>query len=332
MMKTTATVDPVIVPLDALSSRSVSMPYAMTVDSPELFREPLRSVRTRIADFVELTKPKIAVMALFTVAIGYLLGAANEASVWTLCHVLLGSGLVAAGGSALNQWIERDIDSRMNRTRKRPLPAGRIAPGEAYLFGVLLGGFGLAYLYLTLPIAACIVAAITFVSYFAIYTPLKTITVWNTMVGAVPGALPPVIGWTAARGWESPWSAFSLFLVIFLWQIPHFLAIAWMYRDDYARGGLRMLPGVDHSGVMTSVVMVATCGLLVPAGVLPLYLGIGGWLTVVGSALAAALFLRSAIRFARTRSDRQARNVLRASLLYLPAVLGLLLIDTVIGK
>jgi protoheme IX farnesyltransferase len=196
----------------------------------------------------------------------------------------------------------------------------------------VVGGLGLAYLFLTLPYQASVVAAATFVSYVAIYTPLKTVTVWNTVVGAVPGALPPVIGWAAARGWESPWGAVSLFLVIFVWQLPHFLAIAWMYRADYARGGLRMLPGIDPTGAKTAAVMIGTCVLLVPVGLLPLWLGIGGWLTVVGAGLAALLFLRSAVRFARTRTDGQARSVLRASLLYLPAALGLLLIDGLLGK
>lgn len=331
MMKAAATVDPLVVPLEALSGRSMPLAFPVVSGTAELC-ETHPPQRARFADYLELTKPKIAVMALFTVAVGYLLGAAGEASVQALFNVLLGAGLVAAGGSALNQWLEREIDVRMPRTRNRPLPAGRLAPREAFAFGIVLGALGLAYLFFTLPYAAGVVAAATFVSYVAIYTPLKAMTVWNTVVGAVPGAFPPVIGWTAARGWDSPWGAFSLFLVIFIWQIPHFLAIAWMYRDDYARGGLRMLPGIDPSGAKTSAVMVGTCVLLVPVGLLPLWLGIGGWLTAVGAALAASYFLQSAFYFSRTRTDRQARKVLRASLVYLPAALGLLLIDAVIGK
>ena len=325
MMKAVAA-DPVVAPLDVRAGRALAVPALAAVGSVELDAE-VPPPRSRFADYLELTKPKIAVMALFTVAVGYLVGAAGAASSLALVHVLLGAGLVAAGGSALNQWLERDIDARMHRTLKRPLPAGRLTPAEALTFGLALGAAGLAYLFLTLPYPAGVVAAATFVSYVLVYTPLKTMTVWNTVVGAVPGALPPVIGWAAARGWDEPLGGLALFLVIFVWQLPHFLAIAWMYRDDYARGGLRMLPGIDPAGGKTAAVMVGTCALLVPVGLFPLWLGIGGWLTAVGSALAGLLFLRSAVRFARTRTDRQARMVLRASLLYLPAALGLMLID-----
>jgi protoheme IX farnesyltransferase len=282
---------------------------------------------SRAADYLELTKPKIAVMALFTVAVGYLLGAGAAASATALLHVLVGAGLVAAGGSALNQWLERDIDGRMFRTLRRPLPAGRLSAAEALVFGVGLGAAGLAYLLLTVPYPAAVAAAVTFASYVFVYTPLKTVTVWNTVVGAVPGALPPVIGWSAARGWDGLPAAFALFLVIFVWQLPHFLAIAWMYRDDYARGGLRMLPHIDPSGGKTAAVMVATCAALVPLGLVCLLLGVGGWPSVAGCAVLGGLFLREAVRFARLRADRQARTVLRASLLYLPGALGLLLLD-----
>lgn len=293
--------------------------------------EGLPAVPTRLADYYELTKPRIAVMALFTVGIGYLVGAGSGASVVALVHVLIGSGLVAAGGSALNQWLERRIDAKMFRTMKRPLPAGRLSAGEALAFGLVLGAVGLGYLFATLPYPAGVAAAVTFVSYVWVYTPLKTVTVWNTVVGAVPGALPPVIGWAAACGWEKPGGAFALFWVIFVWQLPHFLAIAWMYRDDYARGGLRMLPHVDPTGGKTAVVMVVTCAALIPVGWLSMLLGVAGWPSAVGCAVLGVLFLREAVEFARRRTDRQARRVLRASLLYLPGALGLVLLDNVIG-
>lgn len=279
------------------------------------------------ADYLELTKPRIAVMALFTVAIGYLLAAGASASALVLVHTLAGAGLVAAGGSALNQWLERKIDARMYRTMKRPLPAGRISPAAAFAFGVGLGAAGLAYLFAALPYPAGVAAAVTMVSYVLVYTPLKTVTVWNTVVGAVPGALPPVIGWCAARGWDGFPAALGLFLVIFLWQLPHFLAIAWMYRADYARGGLRMLPITDPSGDRTAWVMVVTCAALIPVGLVGIGLGVAGYLSVAGCAVLGLLFLREAVRFDRTRTDRQARRVLRASLLYLPGALGLLLLD-----
>lgn len=288
-------------------------------------------VPSRFADYLELTKPRIAVMALFTVAIGYLVGAGSAASPVALFHVLLGSGLVAAGGSALNQWLERRIDAKMFRTLKRPLPAGRLSAREALAFGLVLGVVGLAYLFAVLPAAAGVAAAVTFVSYVWVYTPLKTVTVWNTVVGAVPGALPPVIGWAAACGWEKPGGAFALFWVIFVWQLPHFYAIAWMYRDDYARGGLRMLPHVDPTGSKTAWAMVLTCVALVPVGWVSMAFGVAGWPSVVGCAVLGMLFLREAVEFARRRTDRQARRVLRASLLYLPGALGLVLLDNLIG-
>lgn len=282
---------------------------------------------TRFADYLELTKPRIAVMALFTVAVGYLLAGGTDVHAPALFHTLLGAGLVAAGGSALNQWIERSIDARMWRTMKRPLPAGRLTPREALAFGLGLSAVGLVYLFALIPHPAGVAAAATLVSYVAIYTPLKTVTAWNTVVGAVPGALPPVIGWCAARGWDGIPGAFALFLLIFVWQLPHFLAIAWMYRDDYARGGLRMLPHTDPAGGKTAAVMVVTCVALIPLGLVSLWLGVAGPLSAVGCAVLGALFLREAIRFNRTRTDRQARQVLRASLLYLPGALGFLLLD-----
>ncbi len=318
MRKATLTAEPEVSPLETFVGplASPASPEAVAVAGP-----------TRLADFKELTKPRIAVMALFTVAIGYLLGAGRSVDGVVLFNTLVGAGLVAAGGSALNQWLERAIDGRMRRTANRPLPAGRLTPGEALAFGVGLGVAGMAYLALVVGPEAAAVAGATFVAYVGIYTPLKTVTAWNTLVGAVPGALPPVIGWCAARGWGDPAGAAALFLVLFLWQIPHFLAIAWMYRDDYARGGLRMLPGTDPSGRLTAAVMIGTCVLLLASGLAPVWLGMGGWLTAAGAVLFGVLFLRPAVKFATHRTDRQARKVLRASLLYLPGVLGLLLID-----
>jgi protoheme IX farnesyltransferase len=219
----------------------------------------------------------------------------------------------------------------MRRTADRPLPAGRLSPEEAAAFGAGLSGAGLAYLLATVPAAALLAAAATLVAYVLVYTPLKTVTVWNTVVGAVPGALPPVIGWCAARGWGGAASAAGLFAVLFLWQLPHFMAIAWMYRADYAAGGLRMLPGIDPAGRRTAAATVLTAATLVPAGVVAA-LSVGGWLSAVGAALAGLFFLGRSVGFARERTDRQARRVLRASLVYLPCVFGLLLADAFLVK
>ncbi|HEV3440833.1 MAG TPA: heme o synthase [Gemmata sp.] len=286
----------------------------------------------RFADYLELTKPRIAVMALFTVAAGYLLGAGASSDVRTLLHTLIGAGLVAAGGSALNHLLERGIDARMRRTANRPLPSGRLSPEQAAAFGAALSGAGLAYLLATVPTAGFLAAAVTIATYVLVYTPLKTLTEWNTIVGAVPGALPPVIGWCSARGWAGVEGAAALFAILFLWQIPHFLAIAWMYRQEYAGAGFRMLPGTDPSGRRTAVVMILISGLLIPVGFVVHAAGVGGWTAAIGSALVGLYFFRRAIDFGRDRTDLQAKRVLRASLLYLPVVFGLLLVDAFLAR
>lgn len=313
MMKATLTGETdMLRPLDA-ATRAVAVPV----------------VRSRLADYLELTKPRIAVMALFTVAAGYLLGAGAAADGRVLFHALVGAGLVAAGGAALNQLFERRLDARMRRTANRPLPAGRISAEEAAAFGAGMAGAGLAYLLATVPTAALVAALATVVTYVLVYTPLKTVTAWNTMVGAIPGALPPVIGWCAARGWEGTGTAALLFAVLFLWQLPHFMAIAWMYRDDYAAAGLRMVPHRDPTGRRTAGVMIATAAALLPVGVLA-GLVVGGWLAAAGAAVAGVYFLARSLEFGRCRTDRAARRVLRASIIYLPCVFALLLLDALV--
>src|SRR4051794_2754634 len=239
--------------------------------------------RSRVADFIELTKPRIAVMVLFTVAAGFLFARPAALDLTQLCHVLVGTALVAAGASALNQLLERHTDSLMRRTEQRPLPAGRLSGAEALTFGLVLGAVGAAYLALLLhhwlPAA---VAAFTFLSYVFVYTPLKRLTTLNTLVGAVPGALPPVIGWTAVRGTVGP-EVLTLFVIVFLWQVPHFLAIAWIYRDDYARAGLCMLPVIDRRGALSSRQMVSYCLALIPASLAPAVLGFVGPVYLFGA-------------------------------------------------
>jgi protoheme IX farnesyltransferase len=283
--------------------------------------------RTRFADYVELTKPKIAVLVLFTVAISYVLAAGASLQWLSLLHTVVGTALVAAGASALNQYLERRSDGLMRRTENRPLPAARVTPLEVLLFGLALGAGGVAYLAVALqqPWAA-LVAAATFVSYVFIYTPLKRTTTLNTLVGAVPGALPPVIGWVAARGALGP-EVLVIFLVLFLWQVPHFLAIAWIYRDDYARAGLKMLPVADPHGTATGGSMVAYCLALLAVSVAPAVFGWAGGLYLVGAVLLGVGFLAFAAAFWRRRTITGARGVLRASLVYLPALLALLLLD-----
>jgi protoheme IX farnesyltransferase len=292
-----------------------------------LTAEPPVLTRTRLADYLELTKPRVGVLVLFTVAAGAWLAARGAPDLTILAHALAGTGLVVAGASALNQFLERHTDALMQRTESRPLPAGRLQPLEVLLVGVALGILGTGYLVATLrqPLAA-VVAATALVSYVLVYTPLKRKTTLNTLVGAVPGALPPVIGWTAVTG-SLDREVLVLFLIVYLWQVPHFLAIAWIYRDDYARAGLKMLPVVDEHARLTGRQMVTYCVALIPISMMPAVLGLAGPVYLTGAVILGLAFLNCALGFQRAKSAHEARRVLRASLIYLPALLALLLVD-----
>ena len=284
-------------------------------------------VRSRWLDFVELTKPRIGVMVLFTVAIGALLVKPDSLDLVQLVHALVGTALVASGASALNQWLERHSDAQMRRTENRPLPAGRLSAAEVLGFGLTLGIGGLGYMFIVMthPLAA-VLTAVTFLSYVFVYTPLKPKTTLNTLIGAVPGALPPVIGWTAMTG-TLDMGAVVLFLIVFFWQEPHFLAIAWIYREDYARAGLQMLPAVDPDGTVTARQMLLYCVGLIPISLLPVLLGDARAMYAFGAVGLGVFFLRSVWGFAVEPSHLQARRVLHASLIYLPCVLGILLLE-----
>lgn len=283
-------------------------------------------IRARLADYLELTKPGIALMVLVTVAAGFCLGSAGEPDWLLLVHTLCGTALVAAGASVLNHWLERHSDALMRRTENRPLPAGRLFPGEVAAFGVTLAAAGLGYLSVLVGQQLCVaVASFTFVSYVWIYTPLKKRTTLNTLIGAVPGALPPVIGWTAAAGSVSTGALF-LFLILFLWQVPHFLAIAWIHREDYARAGMRMLPSADPSGRLTGRQMFLYCLCLLAVSIAPFLTGRPDLFYMLGAAIVGGAFLYTTWKFRQSPSVPAARLVLKGSLLYLPVVLALLLI------
>jgi protoheme IX farnesyltransferase len=296
----------------------------MTSDIAGLW--PGEAVRRRLADYLALTKPRVVSMVLVTTAVGYDLGSSGRPDPASLGRTLLGTALAAGGTLALNQYLERDLDARMERTRHRPLPEGRLQPGEALGFGLVLVLAGLAYLALAAqPLAALVTAGIA-LTYLLVYTPLKPVTSLCSIVGAVPGALPPVVGWAAACGTlgVKPW---VLFAIMFLWQIPHALAIGRMYRDDYARAGVRILPVVDRDGPSTGTHVVSNCLALVPVALLPTLVGIAGalyFLVALGLGLA---FLWSAIALARTGSATDARRLLVASLVYLPVLLGVMALD-----
>jgi protoheme IX farnesyltransferase len=283
---------------------------------------------TRLADYLQLTRPRLSAMALLTVATGALLASGGTPDWRIVTHVLVGTALVAAGASAVNQLLERKTDARMQRTLDRPLPAGRLQPDEVLFFGFASALGGVVYLALTLPQPlAAAVAALTFLTYAFLYTPLKRRTPLNTLVGAIAGALPPVIGWTAVRGSVSA-EVGVLFVVLFLWQVPHFLAIAWIYRADYRRAGLCMLPTVDPTGSMTGRQMICYCLALLATSLTPLVVGRAGPLYLAGALVLGIGFLACAVGFAWRPSLAWARAVMRASLVYLPLLLVLLILDS----
>jgi len=296
--------------------------------SEVVVRLVVRDRRQLAVDFVALTKPRVVVMVLVTTLVGYYLGLAGSADYIRMLHLLIGTLLAAGGTLALNQYRERDLDARMDRTRARPLPAGRLQPVEAWLFGVGLTMLGTAYLAaLVGPLVALVTMATTVLYLFA-YTPLKVRTPLCTLVGAVAGALPPVAGWAAARG-DVAAGAWVLFAILFLWQLPHTLAIARLYRDDYARAGVRVLPVVDPDGASTERQVVLACVALVSVSLLPAAAGWTGPIYFAGALLLGLAFSAVGVVQALLPSQRAARHVLLASLLYLPLLLGLLAFDRV---
>jgi len=288
---------------------------------------PAALVRTAsVADYLELTKPRITVMVVFTALVGFVMGSRAGIPLVGLSTVLVGVALVASGASALNMLLERDTDALMRRTRDRPLPSSRLQPVDVLVFGMVLTVAGLLGLYFWSGPTAAAVAFATWASYVFVYTPLKRRTSLSTLVGAVPGALPPVIGWAAARGSVDP-AALVLFAILFLWQIPHFLAIAWIYREDYARGGLPMLPVLDPQGHLTGRQAVSHSLALLFVSLAPAAAGMAGRAYLVGAVLLGMAMTGVALRAAIVRTTPAARQLFLASIVYLPALSALLLLD-----
>jgi protoheme IX farnesyltransferase len=283
-------------------------------------------VRRRLVDYLSLAKPRVVLMVLVTTVVGYYLGSAGTPAPVPLLHALLGTALAAGGTLALNQYLERDLDARMERTRHRPLPDGRLLPSEALAFGIALLLGGLVYLAAAVNGITAAITAVIAATYLLLYTPLKRVTSLCSLVGAVPGALPPVAGWAAARGTlgADPW---VLFAIMFLWQIPHTLAIGRMYRDDYARAGIRVLPVLDRDGRSTGVHAVTNTLALLPVGLLPTLIGLAGPVYFSVSLVLGLALLWFAVALARSRSVADARRLMFASLVYLPAVLGAMALD-----
>ncbi len=303
------------------------MPALEPVEPYEIAPDVTPVVERRVADFVELTKPRLVGMIALTTLLGYYLGAPAGPIDWLgLTLTLVGTGLAACGTMALNQYYERDRDARMSRTRQRPLPDGRIDPRDALVFGVVITVVGVLMLLIGVgPLPAAVTAA-TAVSYLFAYTPLKPRTSLCTLVGAVPGALPPLTGWAAASG-RLDLGAWSIFAIMFIWQIPHSLAIAQMYRDDYARGGFRLLPVVDRDGGSTIRQILAYSLSLVTVGMLPTLIGLTGPVYLVASLVLGLGMLSAAIRLARSASLADARRLMFASLLYLPLLFMVMAAD-----
>ena len=280
----------------------------------------------RAADFFELTKPRIVFMVLITALVGYYAGSARVPEYLRLMQMLFGTALAAAGTLTLNQFLERDIDALMDRTRRRPLPDARVQPQDALWFGMLLTAAGLSYLALSVNLLSAIVAGTITVSYLLVYTPMKRHSALCVPVGAVPGALPPVIGWVAARG-DLSVDAWILFAIMFLWQIPHTLAIAYLYREDFAKAGIQFLPVIDPDGASTNRQVLMHCGALWVVSFLPTLIGIAGALYFVTAFVLGAAFLASGIKLVLAPSRSSARRLLFASLIYLPVLLLVMALD-----
>jgi protoheme IX farnesyltransferase len=289
---------------------------------------PLATEKTRFTVFSELVKARLTSLVLVTTAVGFYIGMRGSMDWLLLFHTLLGTAMVAGGAAALNQLIEREHDAKMHRTEDRPLPSGRLTPETVLVFGGLISATGLAYLALTVNLLTSVLGIVTLFSYVFVYTPLKRVTTLNTVIGAIPGALPPLMGWTAARGQVNV-EGWSLFAILFFWQLPHFLAIAWMYRDDYARGGYVMLPIVDPDGVRTGRQAISHTIGLMAVSLFPVLLGLAGWYYCAGAILLGAIFLAAAIRFSRRLTMSAARQLFFASIIYLPLLLGLMVLDKI---
>jgi len=294
----------------------------------ELINPNWASVRHWISVFSDLFKARLTTLVVITTVVGFYMGDGGGGHWALMLNTLLATALLASGAAALNQYLERDHDALMARTQDRPLPARRLRPDTVLLIGGLISAAGLLYLALAANLLTSLLGALTLISYLFIYTPLKRVTTLNTMVGAIPGALPPLMGWTAAQGQINA-AGWSLFAILFFWQMPHFFAIAWMYRDQYRQAGFRMLPGEDEDGSRTAHQAVLHALGLLPISFCPFLFKLAGPIYLVGALLLGSLFLFAAVRFAMDRSRERARRLFLTSIAYLPLLLGLMVIDKI---
>jgi protoheme IX farnesyltransferase len=280
--------------------------------------------------YIALTKPRITWLILMSTGVGYFFGLKrgwHGMADWILLfHTIVGTALIASGTAALNQWYEREADALMRRTAGRPLPTGKMTANRALWFGIVLAAAGFLELALGVNLLTGVLGALTLGAYLFIYTPLKQRSHISTVIGALPGAVPPLMGYAASYGALTP-EAWALFFILFIWQFPHFLAIAWMYREDYARAGIRMLPVVEPDGLSTSRQIVLYASTLIPISLFPVLLGMTGKVYLVGSLLLGGWFLYTGVRVAFDRTNVRARRVLLASVIYLPLIYGLMVFD-----
>jgi protoheme IX farnesyltransferase len=284
--------------------------------------------RRFMSDFAELVKARLTLLVLLTTAVGYYLAAIGPINPRGLFHAVFGTALAAAGAAALNQWWERRLDALMLRTRTRPIPAGRMSPRDALILGFLLSVAGIVYLSVTCNSLSAMLAAATIIIYIFAYTPLKRVSTFNTLIGAIPGALPPVVGWAAASG-RVDIGAWSLFAILFFWQLPHFFAIAWMYREDYARAGFEMISKDDKTGARSASQSVLFCILLLLISGIPQFLGLVSAVYLIVELVLNGLFIFVAMRFLRTQQASDARRLFLTSIAYLPLLLGALVLTKI---
>ena len=286
------------------------------------------TVSTRAGAYIALTKPDVSFLVLMTTAAGYVMGSRGPLSWLHLTQTVFATLLIAAGTATLNHYVERDIDRYMRRTASRPLPSGQLHPREAFWFGVCLCVGGALDLYFTAGRLACALGVLTCLSYLLAYTPLKKRTVWATFIGAFPGAIPPMIGWVAATGTLDR-GAWLLFAILFFWQFPHFHAIAWMYREDYARAGIQMLPVVDRDGVRTFRQIIFTAVALVAVSLLPAVTGLAGVRYFFGALVVSTALVQVCLWAARAKTNVRAKWLMHATVLHIPLLLGLMIYDKI---
>lgn len=284
------------------------------------------TLHDRLAGFYELTKPRMNALVIVTTLIGFIMASDGAIQWWLLLWTMVGTTICASGAAVLNQWSERRWDAIMPRTIHRPLPTGVVQPFEALSFGVALSIVGVVVLALAVNPLTSVLGAVTILWYIAIYTPLKRVTTLNTLIGAIPGAIPPLMGFAAASG-DIGWLAISVFAILVFWQIPHFFAIATMYRDDYAIAGYRMLPVTDQTLSRTSAHVIAFTVMLIGASLFPTILGATGYLHAIAAMILGLWFLYCGVNFWKRRNRPSARKLFFASILYLPLLLTVMVID-----